>query len=96
MSGLIGWIMLMAIVGIILFVLLLLRPLLRRMNKGKYIIHRGNLIMRKDLNFYEEVGERIDENDIIELSEETASQLSPADKDWYEENKNTLKMRGYI
>ena len=44
-----GWIVLAVIVLIVLGIVILLRPLFRRINKGKYVIYQGSLVTRKDL-----------------------------------------------
>jgi hypothetical protein len=97
MHFIIGWIIFATIVGIILVIMFLLRPVLRRRNKGKYIIYDGHILERKDLSFFEnELGRQINEEDIKELNEENVAELGQADRKWFEENKATLKMRGYL
>jgi hypothetical protein len=92
-----GWIIFAVIVGILLVIIFLLRPILRKMNKGKYFIYDNKIMQKKDLDFYKnELGRQINEEDIKGLNEENAALLNPADKKWFEENKDTLKMRGYL
>ena len=91
------WIVLIIIVGIIFVIIFMLRPILRKRNKGRYVIYDGKIIERKDLNFFKnELGRQINEEDIKELNEENIASVNPADRKWFEENKNTLKMRGYL
>jgi hypothetical protein len=92
-----GWIVLAIIVGTIFGIMFLLRPMLRKRNKGKYVIYDGKILEKKDLDFFKnELGRQINEEDIKELNEENAATVNPADRKWFEENKNTLKMRGYL
>ena len=92
-----GWQVLIVIIGIIIGIMVLLSPLFRRINKGKYVIYEGSLLTRKDLKSHEEslkqmgIEEHINEEDLIEQTEETANQLNPADREWFEKYKGTLR-----
>jgi hypothetical protein len=91
------WMTLILIIVVIFGIMLLLRPILRKKNKGKYFIYDGKIMQKKDLDFFKnELGRQINEGDIKELNEENVALLNPADRKWFEENKDTLKMRGYL
>jgi hypothetical protein len=96
MGRIYSWLILWVIVGLILVVLFLLRPLFRKVNKGKYVIYEGSLITRKDIKDLEQFKGPIDESELIELTEQTANQLNAADAKWHKENYQLLKQRGYV
>ena len=81
------WIILVIIIGIFLGMIVLLRPLFRRINRGKYVIYKSGLYTREFLKRREESDGHINGEDLIELTEETANQLNPADRKWFEKNK---------